>query len=177
MGEIWKPIKGYEGLYSVSSFGRIKSNMRISSNGRSLSTSILDGNIKNKYRIVGLCKNAKSHGFRVHRLVARAFIPNPEDKNMIIHKDGDKSNNNIDNLIWSSQKQYTEYGKGNKVASTRKVTAYDKNNRMVNTWPSIKEASIDLNISYGNLCYAEMKGTIHKKSQLRFEFDKLKYKP
>lgn len=81
--EIWKEVKGYEGLYSVSNLGRVKSHNRtvIRCNGRPthFKEKILSFELhKGKYHKVQLCRNGKVKKNRVHRLVAQAFIPNPD---------------------------------------------------------------------------------------------------
>lgn len=110
MREVWKPIEGYEGLYEVSNFGRIKSlrrdvaipNQRLGTVGYRTYPERIKPCVKNRYGYyqVTLSKEAKSRTFRVHRLVALAFIPNPDNKPYINHIDGNKKNNRIENLEW-----------------------------------------------------------------------------
>ena len=106
--EIWKDIEGYEGLYQVSSHGRIKSIDRIV-NCNNKYYSKLNGRIlilrfwsdtSSLYLKVSISKNAIVKLCTVHRLVAKAFIPNPENKREVNHKDGVKENNHVDNLEW-----------------------------------------------------------------------------
>jgi hypothetical protein len=92
--EIWKDVKGYEGLYQVSNLGRIKSIIR---KGKILS------NKSHRYISVIFYKNKLRKNIRVHRLVAGAFIPNPENKPQVNHIDGNKKNNNVNNLEWNTQ--------------------------------------------------------------------------
>ena len=106
MEEIWKDIKGYEGLYQVSNLGRIKSldrKARIQNGAyrqvKGRIVPIRKGE-KTNYPFVGLTKNHKSKMLRIHRLVADAFIPNPNNLPQINHKDGNKTNNNVNNLEW-----------------------------------------------------------------------------
>ena len=88
---MWKNIKGYEGLYQVSNYGRVKS---LHKNGK-----IINGYIDGKgYMHVALSKNGKKKWFRMHRLVAQAFIPNHDNLPIINHKDENKLNNRVDNL-------------------------------------------------------------------------------
>ena len=115
MEEIWKPIEGYEGLYEVSNFGRVKRLAgEVSRTNRWGSTSIvktkdrirkLKANSANGYVYVTLSKNGKIEIKRVHRLVAVAFIPNTENKPHVNHIDGDKTNNHVENLEWVTAKE------------------------------------------------------------------------
>ena len=104
--EIWKDIEGYEGLYKVSNKGNIKSlpkNVTYSNGcvhyyeGRLMKSVV---NNKNGYVYIGLTKNKKQSNFRLHRLVAKAFISNPNNFKEINHLDFNKINNSIDNLEW-----------------------------------------------------------------------------
>lgn len=106
--EEWAPVKGYESMYEVSSFGRIKSLKRPFTNsiGRTHYTKnrILAQSISNQYRCVTLCNHQKMNK-RVNVLVAQAFIPNPKYKPQVNHKDGDKMNNTMWNLEWLTSKE------------------------------------------------------------------------
>jgi hypothetical protein len=103
--EIWKDIEGYEGLYQVSTLGRLKrlEYIVICKNGRNrkLPTHILNPPIlKNGYIIACLRKEGKGKYLLLHRLVASAFLPNPNNLAQVNHKDGNKKNNNVENLEW-----------------------------------------------------------------------------
>ena len=100
MEEIWKDVVGYEGLYEVSNLGRIK---------RSKNNTIRKqfNNFSN-YRKISL-RNSKQKMYFVHRLVAQAFIPNPENKPFINHIDSCRSNNIISNLEWCTQKENMQH--------------------------------------------------------------------
>jgi hypothetical protein len=100
--EIWHSIEGYEGVYQISSLGRVK---RLISN-RCLKERILKPNtVRDGYQAVKLCKDSLKKVFVIHRLVARAFIQNPQAKPFINHIDGNTSNNCISNLEWCTQSE------------------------------------------------------------------------
>lgn len=102
--EIWKPVVGYEGLYEVSSEGRVKSVFRTvpskKGGSRTVPEKIKSFAEVNGYFVCPLYRNNKERRFMVHRLVAEAFIPNPEQKAEVNHIDGDKHNNRVSNLEW-----------------------------------------------------------------------------
>lgn len=101
--EVWKEIKGFEGLYEVSSEGNVR---HIKFN-----RILKPGNCRGYERVV-LCKNNKHYNKSIHRLVAEAFLPNPYNLPQVNHKDECKSNNNVDNLEWCDAKYNTNYGSG-----------------------------------------------------------------
>lgn len=115
MKEIWKSIEGYEGYYEVSNYGRVRSVDRIVeySNGYLAKHKgrILKGESdKRGYKRVRLSKNDKSKKFQVHRLVAIAFIPNPENKPFVNHIDETTFNNHVDNLEWVTGSENMRHG-------------------------------------------------------------------
>ena len=114
MIENWKAVEGYEGLYEISDLGRVKSLGR-EVNSKGGSTAIKKGKIlalstnKYGYEYLFLYKNNISINVKVHRLVGLAFINNPNNKPMINHEDGNKSNNNVSNLEWNTCKENTNH--------------------------------------------------------------------
>ena len=103
--EIWKDVKDYEGLYQVSNLGNVKSLDRIVET-KNRGSYLRKGKIQKKsvnsfgYETVGFTVNGKTKIYRVHRLVALSFIENLENKPQINHIDGNKTNNNVNNLEW-----------------------------------------------------------------------------
>lgn len=97
----YKEIKGMDETYYITVDGRVWTNSRKNGIERFMKSHMT----KDGYISIGLKENGKQKQFRVHRLVAQAFIPNPENKPYINHIDGDRTNNNISNLEWCTQKE------------------------------------------------------------------------
>jgi len=105
MQEIWKNIIGYEGRYMVSNFGNVKSLFKYSDNKKeSREKNIYIGSDGSGYPVVTLRNNGKRLIKSIHRLVAEAFIPKQENKDIVNHIDGNKKNNNVDNLEWCDKR-------------------------------------------------------------------------
>ena len=114
MEEIWKDIKGFEGLYQVSNLGNIKSldryMCRSHNEGLTIKGKIrIPQLVKGYYQIV-LCKDGINFQYKVHRLVAEAFILNPNNYPCINHKDENPVNNKVENLEWCTHKYNNNYG-------------------------------------------------------------------
>lgn len=195
--ENWKDIDGYEGLYQVSDFGRIKSLERVTElkNGakrlvsekiRKLSNHKVAG--KNGYLIVGLSKNNITKSMLVHIIVAKSFIKNPHSKPQVNHKNGIKSDNRVSNLEWvtasENQKHALKmglqiipsgsaspmYGRtGGLNNSSKKIIQID-DNKIVQKFNSIVEASLKTKIEPTNIsacCRKKRK----KAGGYKWEFD------
>ena len=155
--EIWKDIEGYEGYYQVSTMGRVRSldryvlkcghNYLLKGRIKTLSTRY-DGYIQ-----VKLHKGKKQETITVHILVARAFIPNPNNYKYCNHRDENPANNCVENIEWCDASYNTNYGtrnarSGKKLSKT--VYQYD-GNELVGIWQSTKIAGRFLGISPGNI--------------------------
>lgn len=163
MKEIWKDVVGWGGLYKVSNLGRVKSIDRKSWNGKiwyERKGKILKGcRDKDGYCIVSLRRKNEHKTFKVHRLVAEAFIPNPDGYPQVNHKDENKINNCIKNLEWCSAKYNINYGTRNQRMATTNlngknsqlVNQLTKDGRLLKIWPSMHEAARSLKINQGNI--------------------------
>lgn len=131
MKEVWKDIKGYEGLYQISNLGNVKSLDR-KVNAKNNKKRLIKGTFlklrfnNRNYNIVSLYKNNIQEVRFIHRLVAETFIPNPENKPEVNHIDGDKQNNKIDNLEWCTRTENNKHAWKtglNKVSDNQKKAA------------------------------------------------------
>jgi len=102
--EIWKPVKGHEGYYEVSNTGKVKSLVNRYKNTKKVFELKQETSTKYGHKRVQLSKPVRARKL-VHRLVAEAFIPNPDNKPQVSHLDHDGSNNNIENLVWETQSE------------------------------------------------------------------------
>lgn len=142
MIEEWKNIKGYEN-YQVSNLGRIKNK----------TGKILKQQIRKGYCDVGLRLQGQKQPklIKVHRLVAEAFIPNPNNYPVINHIDENKQNNRIDNLEWCTQQYNSNYGHRNDKIK-RRVLQFDSDNNFIKQYDCITEASNKNNIPVSCIC-------------------------
>ena len=150
MNEIWKDIEGYEGIYQVSNFGVVKSLGRYVENSGTINGLY---HVKEKFLIptankkrhdyftIMLCKNGKQKRVRLNRLVAQAFIPNPDNKPEVNHIDGEKSNNRADNLEWVTSKENKEHAWANNLCSAEHRKAPIKCNETGICYESVASAS------------------------------------
>ena len=165
MEEIWKDIAGYEGYYQVSNLGRVKSLDRyVATTGNPSGERLIKGKIKKQtlrccrgdtgYYYVTLNKNNISKLYLVHRLVAKAFIPNIDHLPCINHKDENKINNCVDNLEWCTIAYNNSYGtarerSGNKLSKS--VLKFDLDGNFIKKYESLVTASNEEGVSKGNL--------------------------
>lgn len=141
--EIWKDIPNYEGLYQVSNLGRIRSlyNYR--------KYNILTQNIKRGYYQIGLRKNGVRKWHQVQRLVALAFIPNPNNLPQVNHKNENKLDNNVNNLEWCSVSYNNTYGtriKRVKEKVSKPVYQYDLEGNFIKKHDSLVDATKEMGL-------------------------------
>lgn len=141
--EVWKDVPNYEGIYKASNFGRIKMVKRTltDSLGKKINKKehILKPRTGNRYYMIALYKNGKREDLLLHRLIAQTFIPNPENKPFVNHKDENCFNNCSDNLMWCTQKENMNWGTINErmsknSKSKRKVNQYDMDGNFIKQW-------------------------------------------
>lgn len=170
--EIWKDIKGYEGLYKISNMGRVYS---------LLTEKFLKPGINNqtKYKAVVLYNKGKTITKKIHRLIAEHFIPNPENKSFIDHIDGNRQNNSISNLRWVTHKENLNNPLAKEKQHQGIIKSWEKRSRTKTfkqlkkvskpvicieanmIFPSINEAGRYLNLDARKICQA-CKGKFEK---------------
>lgn len=148
-GEIWKDIKGYEEYYKISNYGRIYSKERFvktCGNGRRIVGGRIVNPVKctNGYLEVQMHIKGKVIIKLLHRAVAEAFLPNPDNLPEVNHKDEDISNNTLQNLEWCTSKYNANYGTRNKRFGQKfkkPVLQYDLNGNFIKRWDGVIDAS------------------------------------
>ena len=143
MEEVWKDVKGFEGLYKVSNKGNIKS---LNYNKTKKEKKLCKVKYKSGYLYVNLWKQCKQKNYAVHRLVAQAFIENPNNYHCVNHKDENKQNNVVSNLEWCTYKYNCNYGSRNSRAGksiakalSKQVYQYSKDFELIAVWKSTRE--------------------------------------
>lgn len=177
--EIWKDIDGYEGIYQVSNLGRVKSLKRkVNTKGggtRYSPSKILTNCFDNKYYHVRLYRNGVAKIHLVHRLVADAFLPNPNNKPQVNHIDGDKLNNRFDNLEWCTASENAKHAfrvglhKPNDGGTSRPIKAYHINGRFVGQYLSLHDAERKLGVNIGHI-WCVLNGREDNAKGYRFEY-------
>ena len=158
--EEWKKIDDYEN-YEISSFGQVRS-LNYNKVKILICSEDTDG-----YLRIGLYKNSKGKTFRIHRLVATAFIPNPENKSQVNHIDGNKQNNRLENLEWNTaiENIIHAYKTGLK-KDNKPVLQYDMNMNFIKEFSSGLEAGRELKLFHiSDVCngkYKQTKGFIFR---------------
>lgn len=130
--EFFLPVEGYEGLYEVSDLGRVRS-LKYGEK-RFLKPDVT----KKGYLRVSLCKGGKQKWFKVHRLVAQAFVPNIFKLNEVNHINENKKDNRAENLMWCDTKENCNWGTRNKRIS-KPILQFSKTGELIREWKSAIE--------------------------------------
>lgn len=153
--EIWKDVPGYEGLYRVSDQGRVYS----------VRNEIVLKPVNSVgYCVVTLSDHGKAKLAKVHRLVAMAFIPNPENKPTVNHINEIKTDNRACNLEWATVAEQNAHGtRLQRAAKTRcrEIRQYSPEGQLIRTWPSLTQAANELGIGKGGI-WAALEGRVHR---------------
>lgn len=168
MKEVWKDIEGYEGLYQVSSIGRVRSLDRfverstiLPKTGARCEGMFLRGKVKkplvdNKgYNRIQLCKRGKQSTKKVHRLVAAAFIEKVEGKTYINHKNGIKMDNNFTNLEWCTNEENVKHAWGTGLikpvsgVKNKKCLLNERQVKAIRTWLKLGYTQLSIGEAYG----------------------------
>jgi hypothetical protein len=146
--EAWKMIPSYED-YMISNLGRVSSKK-----GNAIAHTLMSPTNMNGYKRIKLSKFGKSKTYLVHRLVLIAFIGIDETKSFANHKNGNRSDNRLDNLEWVTAKENVKHGfdvLGRTMNFVKPVTQYLENDSFVKDWTSIMEASKGLGLSHSSI--------------------------
>lgn len=160
MEEIWKDVPGYEGLYKVSNWGRVKSMFYHAKKGKGFNLKenpkILTPSIDSYgYFIVSLTNGLSKKTLTIHKIVAKVFIPNPNKLQNVNHKDENKQNNCVDNLEWCTVEYNNRYGTKAKRTSQslkKKVCQYDREMNLIKIYDGAIDAEKETGISRSSIC-------------------------
>lgn len=176
MKEVWKDIEEYEGLYQVSNYGNVKS---LNYNHTKKEKILKIDNSSNKgYSCVRLCKDKIITKKTIHRLVAKAFVSNPENKPQVNHIDGNKLNNYANNLEWVTNGEnekhaynynlkHKHFGKNN--GRAKSIVQYDLQGNFVREYETIIQAQRETGLGQTTILYI-LKNKTKKPTKFIFKY-------
>lgn len=153
--EIFADLKGFEGLYKISTKGRVQTMGKgLSTNPSNCVRKIMKQRTStNGYKRIKLCKEGRYYSKLVHRLVAETFLSNPKSKPQVNHRDGNKQNNCLENLEWCTASENVKHSfligiasnpKGKDHPQSIKINQLSKDGSLIRTFGSIKEVTREL---------------------------------
>lgn len=160
MTEIYKDIKGYEGLYQVSNLGNVKS---LNYNKTGKEKTLIPHITGSGYLSISLGRKYRQY---IHRLVAEAFIPNPNNLETVNHKDENKQNNSVQNLEWMTNKENVQYSKATK------IKCLDLKTKEITYYSSIRDTAKSFHTIHRAILYSLHKAKIPYKN--RYIFSEIK---
>jgi len=177
--EIWKEVSGFNGMYRISNCGRLESIF-------TGSPIIREPSLNKGYPSICLRINKKTINKRIHRLVAEAFIPNPDNKKTINHIDGNKQNNHVSNLEWCTQKENVQHAyriglsKPNRLEifkelkiNEKEIYRYSIEGDYIDSFPSLLEATIHVNGNNGCISrFANHRGNMTHSYGYKWSYEK-----
>ena len=181
IAEEWRPVEGYEGIYNVSNLGRVYSVPRRSANGNPVGGYCLkQKQFRNGYLFTHLTKEGITKQFLIHRLVASAFLPKQEGRPEVNHIDGNKHNNNAENLEWCNRSEnnlhairtglrdLTAAHETARIANMRPVALFLDGEKIA-TFRSIKDAAYVIRKSNGAVRQCIVNGGWCGEYEIRYE--------
>ena len=148
--EVWKDVDEFDGVYQISNFGRLKSVERTVKHpkGECVIKGKFLSEVVNKkgYIEYQITYNSKHYGRKAHRLVANAFIPNPQNLPQVNHIDGDKTNNKASNLEWCTNRHNVIHAYENQLHKTRPIIQFDLDGNEIKKWKSAGEIQRELGL-------------------------------
>ena len=173
--EEWRDFEGYEGYYQISGDGRVRSIDRvvIGADGKTYhykSRILKQVKARDGYMAVQLFRDSRCKTYKIHRMVALTFIPNPNNKPEVNHIDGDKSNNHASNLEWCTRseniKHAVDHGLNSPIkaieATKKKVEQIDSEGNTVKRWDTMTDAANEMGVHISNVsscCHGRLKST------------------
>ena len=179
--EIWKDITGFNGYYSISNYGNVKRNFRITERSDKRRIKLKEKMLRSAYNERGylhirLIKDNERKTYRINRLVAMEFVPNPNNYKEVNHIDGVKDNNYYKNLEWCTRSQNIQHAfKNGLLRTNKKVVQLDLEGNVIKFWDSMGQACKELGAKRPNItkcCKNRNRKTKGYKWMFKEDYDK-----